>query len=466
MVVVFADLSSWVPHVYSIFLMVVAPVGILLVVPVNIVNQVYIGSVIAFVFICLWTLMQTYAAWWYGNRSKNARSIGQGESSLLLPSGSPPDEGSIKIAYLIPAYLNNEADILDDTIRSYCDMEFRGEMLVMIVFNSEGDTVEAEAELVNKWDGIVCGQSRNIRVRIVKNFDSTSKAENVNHGLSLIPFEVDYTAIMDADHQPQSNSASVATKALQREGYDVLQGACTIRNQDNFLSKMISVEFEHMYCVAHQGRFRVFNLGLFVGSNGYWKSSVLKEIQMDKSMLTEDVDSSVRAILAGYKIGQNTDVVSSELSPINRSVLQKQRLRWAQGWAEVSSKHAWSCIVSGHLTVRQKVGIVYLLGWREIFPYISFWPIWCVFVHALRAKEIGFSISWGVLGFVLLAFGFVRVAAAYSLCRGPIKSNLGAFVLFAIWGALYDIYLNHIQVCGHGRSLLNANSWVPTRRSE
>lgn len=90
---------------------------------------------------------------------------------------------------------------------------------------------------------------------------------------------------------------------------------------------MDSVEFDHMYSVAHQGRFMMFNLGLFVGSNGYWRSSVLREFGMNKSMLAEDAVSSVRAILAGYRIGQSSNVVSSELSPLHRSVLEKQRLR-------------------------------------------------------------------------------------------------------------------------------------------
>jgi len=65
----------------------------------------------------------------------------------------------------------------------------------------------------------------------------------------------------------------------------------------------------------------------FGGSNGYWKAEILKEIRMDGSMLTEDIDSSIRATLAGYKIGYSGDVISSELSPLREATLKKQRLR-------------------------------------------------------------------------------------------------------------------------------------------
>ena len=451
------------PHLYALTSMVLAPAALLVfVVPMTVVDYVYIVSAMMFVFVSVWTFLQTYAAWWWlaigaGYKKNGAAAVGS--------SGPPVAALPPKIAYLIPAYLNNEADILDGTISDYCNLAYAGEVLVLVVFNSNGDISATESTLVSKWDGVVRGPSGNIRISIVKNDRSTSKAENVNFGLSLIHTDVDYTAIMDADHQPSPRSASVATKIMRSKGYDVLQGACTIRNQDSFLSRMVSVEFEHMYCVAHPGRFIVFDLALFVGSNGYWKTSVLREIGMDKSMLTEDVDSAFRAVLAGYKIGHSIDVVSSELSPLTHRVLQKQRLRWGQGWAEVSFKHLRKSLTSSHLSLRQKVGIVHALGWREVLPYITFWPVWCLFARVVREGGVEFVPSWtAVLGSVLLVFGFARVAAAYALSRGPIGPNVGAFVVFSVWGMLFDVYLSYLQVCAHGRCLLQANEWVATVR--
>ena len=455
-----ADFSNWAPQVYTVFSMVLAPLVVVIFLPLSVVDKLYIASSASIVFVSIWTLLQTAVAWWSVSSSV-CKSFNDARRVTPYPR---PFLRRPKIAYLVPAYLNNEAEILDDTLQSYCDLEYRGEALVVVVFNSKGDMLDVEAELMAKWDGIVCGAEKNIRVRIVKNFESSSKAENVNHGLSLIPADVEYIAIMDADHQPSPDNASVAMNTMLSKGYDILQGACTIRNQENFLCEMISVEFEHMYCVAHQGRFRVFGLGLFVGSNGYWRSSVLQDIGMDKSMLTEDVDSSIRALLAGYKIGQSSDVVSSELAPRNRTVLQKQRLRWAQGWTEASVKHVGSCTTSTHLSLRQKVGLLYLLGWREIFPYTMFWPLWCIAGRTLRVGSLDFALSWIVIGVSLSVFGLARVVAAYGVCRGPIGSNVGAFLLFSIWGVFFDAYLNFIQVCGHGRYFLKANAWVATVR--
>lgn len=465
---VFASFMTWwLSQAYAFSLMVVTPGALLFfVVPESAVGQAYVTSSVALVFVSLWTLLQTYAAWW---------GFGAGTGFLNCKTGGnnsvgPAPARDPSIAYIIPAYLNNEADILDDTISAYCNMQYKGDILVLVVFNSKGDKMsETESALFARWDGIERGGKGgqgHIRIRVVKNDDSSSKAENVNFALDLIRLDVEYTAIMDADHQPSPSSATVATGVLQSEGYDILQGACTIRNhKDNFLSQMLSVEFEQIYCVAHPGRFRVFDLGLFVGSNGYWKTSVLREIEMDKSMLTEDVDSSIRAVLAGYKIGQSIDVVSSELSPLCRRVLQKQRLRWAQGWTEVSSKHVLSCIRSPHLSLKQKVGIVHILGWREIVPYTTFWPLWSVLAGTFRVGSVEFVPFWTALSCVLFSFGVARVVAAYALSRGAVGSSIEAFVMFSVWGMLFEVYINYLQICGHGRCILKANEWVATVRS-
>ena len=143
--------------------------------------------------------------------------------------------------------MDNEAVVLEETIQSYLDMEYNGHIHIMVVYNSKKDMREAEEKIHNKWDNCVHG---NTRVTIVKNTNSTSKAENVNYGLSLVDEDVDYIAIMDADHQPAKNNPLVAMKVMEDKGFDILQGVCTIRNQENFLSTIISVEFADMYSVC------------------------------------------------------------------------------------------------------------------------------------------------------------------------------------------------------------------------
>ena len=110
--------------------------------------------------------------------------------------------------------------------------------------------VQIEQALIDKWNGFERG---NVSISVHKNSKSSSKAENVNYGLTLLPQSVEYVAIMDADHQPHQKNASAAAEALITRGLDIVQGSCTIRNGDNILSWIISIEFEDMYNVGHQG---------------------------------------------------------------------------------------------------------------------------------------------------------------------------------------------------------------------
>ena len=105
---------------------------------------------------------------------------------------------------------------------------------------------------------------------------------------------------MDADHHPRPDHAAYAVATMERYNYDVLQGACTIR-RDGLLSNIVAAEFEDMYNVGHRGRTSLFGIGMFGGSNGCWRRELLARICMDPTMLTEDIDSSVRATLEGAR---------------------------------------------------------------------------------------------------------------------------------------------------------------------
>ena len=439
-------LPAWVANVYGIFAGLIVPCVLLLTMPLPIVSLIYLVTTICFGFVSMWFGVETFAALYLDSKK--------------VPSDPCPAK---TITYIIPAYMDNESVVLDETLKSYCELKFNGTIHVMVIYNSKRDMSKVEEEMDSKWNEKVFG---NISISIIKNMNSTSKAENVNYGLSLVGSDQDYIAIMDADHQPAKDNASMAMSVIHAEKYDILQGACTIRNQDNFLSTLVSVEFADMYSVGHQGRLQVFNLGIFGGSNGYWKSEVLKKIQMDGSMLTEDIDSSIRATLAGYKIGYSGNVISSELSPLREYVLQKQRLRWAQGWAQVSAKYIRACIFSRLLTLRQKLGLVYLLSWRECFPYVTLWPLICVGAHIKSGNDLVFTLLITLSGAIIFTFGICRVAVTYRVAKGPIRMDTRAFVVFAFCNIFYSVYLNYIQICAHGRTLMRINAWNPTPRED
>lgn len=192
---------------------------------------------------------------------------------------------------------------------------------------------------------------------------------------------------------------------------------------------------------------------------------VLATIKMDQSMLTEDIDSSVRSTLIGKRIGYSSMVISSELAPVTLATLHKQRLRWSQGWAEVSAKYFLSTLLSRHTGIRQKLGFVLLLCWREIFVYLTFWSPTCLGMYLLRAfDKFEFVPAYTAAAGTILALGIMRVLAALISARGPIRSKRVNFLLYALLLVPYSVYLNIVQVLSHGRAIFRLDQWVATVR--
>ena len=177
-----------------------------------------------------------------------------------------------------------------------------------------------------------------------------------------------------------------------------MQGHCVVRNgADGKLQNLIAAEFEAMYAVSHPGRARLHGFGIFGGSNGYWRTSTLRLTRLRSFMLTEDIDSSMRVIAAGGRIVSDPGLLSTELAPGSWSALWGQRLRWAQGWSQVALRYLWDGLRNPQLTRRQKAGLAYLLGWREIYPWISLQTFPILAFWILRGSP---PVSWFVPVFV------------------------------------------------------------------
>ena len=117
----------------------------------------------------------------------------------------------------------------------------------------------------------------------------------------------------------------------------------------------------------------MWGFGLFCGSNGFWRASLLRELKMDREMLTEDIDSALRAFSKGAKTEHDSNVISYELAPTTFPAFWKQRLRWAQGWAQASVRHirmTYNKPPEGNRHLRARFGILSLLLVRECSYYL------------------------------------------------------------------------------------------------
>ena len=386
------------------------------------------------------------------------------EGFFALDPERPPEQPGAPYpgaSAVIAAYLPNEAATIIDTVEAFQRVEYPGPLQILVAYNTpQPMAVEQELAAMAQADP---------RIVPLKVENSTSKAQNVNAAMSHVTGE--FVGMFDADHHPDPGAFSRAWRWLSN-GYDVVQGHCVIRNGDaSLVARTVAVEFESIYAVSHPGRATLHGFGVFGGSNGYWRTSLLAETRMHGSMLTEDIDSTLRVLAAGSKIASDPALVSYELAPTSVSALWKQRARWAQGWFQVSRKHLRLTFRSPHLSVRQKAGLGFLLGWREIYPWLSLQMFPVLGYTAYREGGIT-QLSWLAPALLLatlftLAVGPAQTLFAKRLAVPEIRKRTRWFWTYLLVSSLvYTEWKNIVARIAQIKELLGESQWNVTPRTD
>lgn len=398
-----------------------------------------------------WTLV--------GALSLTALTIWAEISHSFTPPTLPadPDRSAPTATALIAAYLPNEADTIEETLEHFLHHGYSGDLQVVLAYNSP---VPLPIE-----KRLAALDSAHPHLTVLKVSDSTSKAQNVNAALRVATGE--FVGIFDADHHLADGSFDRAWRWIAA-GHDVVQGHCVIRNgEDSVLAKLVAVEFEQIYAVAHPGRAAFAGFGIFGGSNGYWRATALERIRLRGSYLTEDIEASMRTLGAGGSLVSDPGLVSYELAPVGVRSLWKQRLRWAQGWFQVSLRHLWSLLKHPHLSLRQKAGLLYLLGWREIYPWISMfaWPL----LAFLAWRDGGLRLTSPLFVLVTLfvtVSGPLQTLAAYRLAEPGMRRHRWWFVWSGVANLVaYTEAKNLVNRIAHLKQLRGEHQWVVTPRT-
>ncbi len=385
------------------------------------------------------------------------------EGLLALRTKHPPpmpEEGYVPATAIIAAYMPNEAATIVETVRSFQRVDYPAGLQIVLAYNTPRPMpIEETLREMSRVDP---------HLKLIRVEGSESKAQNVNAALSEATGE--FIGIFDADHHPDPHCFRRAWRWLA-SGYDVVQGHCMVRNGDEtWVSRIVAVEFEAIYAVSHPGRARLHGFGIFGGSNGYWNARLLHEIRMHASMLTEDIDSSIRALLEGRRIASDPLLVSRELAPVTLHALWNQRMRWAQGWFQVSYRYLFRGLASPNVTVRQKLGLIHLLIWREAYPWIANQMIPIIIFWTIKFGGLN-RIDWLVPIFVMttiftLGTGPAQTILAWRLAHRDIRSHASWFFYYLLMSSVfYTAFKNLIAVVAQVNEALQQRKWMITPRT-
>jgi cellulose synthase/poly-beta-1,6-N-acetylglucosamine synthase-like glycosyltransferase/DNA-binding response OmpR family regulator len=371
------------------------------------------------------------------------------------PPPAPDTEPPLASA-VIAAYLPNEADTIVETIEAFLAHDYPNLQIILAYNTPVRLDVEHDIEEL---------AARDPRFEPIRVEGSVSKAQNVNAAVSKV--RGDLVGLFDADHHPLPGSFERAWRWIA-SGVGVVQGHCVIRNGDtNLVTRLVAAEFEVIYAVSHPGRARLHGFGVFGGSNGYWRTDLLHATRMRGFMLTEDIDSSMRVLKSGETIVSDPDLVSTELAPETASALWNQRMRWAQGWSQVSLRHLVKRVKQAPSN-RQRLGLGYLLGWRELYPWVSLQMFPLLAYWWIHHDGV---VDWFVPVFVItsvatFAAGPAQVWYAWKLSHESIGRHRRWFWFYLVASLVfYTEIKNVISRTAHIKEVMRDRQWKVTPRS-
>jgi diguanylate cyclase (GGDEF)-like protein len=381
------------------------------------------------------------------------------EGFAALRPAEPPEEPSVlpPATAVIAAYLPNEAATVVETVEAFLTQDYP-DLQVILAYNTPHPlSIEEELHAIAQRD------PRFFPFRID---GSVSKAQNVNAALAHVRGE--FVGVFDADHHPDPGAFRRAARWLAN-GTDVVQGHCVVRNgEDNFVTRLVATEFEAIYAVSHPGRARLHQFGIFGGSNGYWRTELLKQKRMRGFMLTEDIDSSMRVIEGGGTIVSDPGLVSTELAPDKPGALWHQRMRWAQGWSQVSLRHLRPMVRRPGASLRSRIGAFYLLAWREVYPWFSLqmFPLlafWLLFGHSATDWFIPVFVATSLF---TLSASPSQALFAWKLAHPSIRRHPRWFVVFLFASLLFYTEIKNVIVrTAHLKELMGERTWKVTPRA-
>ena len=220
----------------------------------------------------------------------------------------------------------------------------------------------------------------------------------------------DFIAIFDADFVPRHDFLRTTIAYFDDPKVGIVQTRWEHINQDySMLTRLQALQLNVHFTVEQAGRSYGNLLLQFNGTAGVWRKTVIAEAGgWQSDTLTEDLDLSFRAQIAGYKIVYLEKFGSPAELPVDMNGLKGQQFRWNKGGAENARKLLKLVWGTDKLNMTQK-----LHATSQLLAYGVF--LW-VFIAAVSSIPLSFAFSELGISTHFLSFsvlGLFSVAGIY-----------------------------------------------------
>ncbi len=236
----------------------------------------------------------------------------------------------------------NERTVAARLIRSAGALDYpRDRLEIQVLDDSDDETVGIVDEEVSAL------REKGIDARVLRRGDRKGfKAGALDFGLQSA--KGDLVCIFDADFTPDPSFLIQLVGHFEDPKVGMVQARWGHKNRDdNFLTRAESTLLDGHFVIEHKVRFDGGLFFNFNGTAGIWRRAAIESAGgWQHDTLTEDLDLSYRAQLAGWRFVYAPLVVAPAEVPPDIAAFKSQQHRWAKGSVQVFRKLGWRILLS------------------------------------------------------------------------------------------------------------------------
>lgn len=240
----------------------------------------------------------------------------------------------------LPVY--NERTVAARLVRACGELDWpRDRFEIQVLDDSTDETREIVDEEVRAL------VARGIDAKVVRRADRVGyKAGALAHGQRVARGE--FIAIFDADFLPQADFLHQLVPHFADPAIGMVQARWGHDNRDdNLLTRAESALLDGHFVIEHTVRHDTGVFFNFNGTAGIWRRKAIEDAGgWEHDTLTEDLDLSYRAQLAGWRFLYKPLVVAPAEVPPDIAAFKSQQHRWAKGSVQVFKKLGWRILAS------------------------------------------------------------------------------------------------------------------------
>lgn len=254
-----------------------------------------------------------------------------------------------RVAVQLPIF--NEKHVVERLIDAAAALDYPADRLEIQVLDDSTDETTALAEARAAYH-----RARGVDVRVLRRPERSGfKAGALAWGLAHTAAE--FLAVFDADFRPRPDFLRRTIPALlSRPEVGMVQTRWSHLNDEySPLTRAQAVALDGHFVIEQTARNRSGLLINFNGSGGVWRRACIEDAGgWQADTMTEDMDLSYRAQLAGWRSHYLPDVDAPAELPAQMEAFKRQQSRWAQGSIQCLRKLG-PAILRSELSLPQKL---------------------------------------------------------------------------------------------------------------